>query len=72
MSIGFARQEKRFKVFPRRPRTERVQIAIAAASLFAAVAFVPLRNFTVRRTFLIHRQKSFARGVVILMLFYEN
>jgi hypothetical protein len=53
-------QEKRFKVLPRRPRTDLVQIAMAAASLFAAVGFNPFRTFTVRRTFPIQRQNTFA------------
>jgi hypothetical protein len=35
-----------------------VQIAIAAASLFAAVGLIPRRNFTVFLTDLIQRQKA--------------
>ncbi len=59
-SIGFGKHLNLRKVFPRLPRTERVQIAIAALSFAFADLFLP-RTFTVLRTDLIHRQNVFAR-----------
>jgi hypothetical protein len=64
--LPFTPQEKRFNVRRRFPRTERTQIAIAADSFAAAVGLVPLRTFTVLRTFLIHRQKCFAKDVLLM------
>ena len=64
--LGFPLQENFFKVFLRFPRTDLVQIAIAALSS------VPRLTLTVRRTFLIQRQKSFAKDVFIPIFSEKN
>ncbi len=45
------------KVFPRVCKTDFTQMPMAACSLPRAVRGVPLRTFTVLRTFLMQRQK---------------
>ena len=69
--VGFPEtiQENLFKVFLRFPSTDLVQIAIAALSF---VPLLPRRTLTVQRTFLIQRQKSFAKDVLIPLSFLKR
>ena len=69
MSFAFGVHLNFLSVRPRVWRTDFTQIAMAARSFAAALRFWPFRNFTVRRTFPTHLQKSAAR--VIYFSFYK-